>query len=60
MNIVMVSQALPYLPAQDGFRLYAANMLRTLSGRHRVDLISLMDDMLSRQNVTRKNETNQK
>jgi glycosyltransferase involved in cell wall biosynthesis len=44
MNIAFVTQALPYLPCRDGFRLYAANVLRSLARRHRVDLISLLRD----------------
>src|ERR1700687_1043520 len=44
MNLLFVTQALPYLPAQDGFRLYAANLLREFARRHRVDLISLLQE----------------
>lgn len=44
MNLLFVTQALPYLPAQDGFRLYAANLLREFGRRHRVDLISLLQE----------------
>lgn len=44
MNLLFVTQELPYLPAKDGFRLYAGNLLRELSRRHRVDLISLLQD----------------
>lgn len=44
MNLLFVTQALPYLPAQDGFRLYAANLLRELARRHRVDVISLLEE----------------
>jgi polysaccharide biosynthesis protein PslH len=42
MNIVFVTQALPYLPARDGFRLYAANLLRSLARHHDIDLASLL------------------
>ncbi|HVB97958.1 MAG TPA: glycosyltransferase family 4 protein [Candidatus Dormibacteraeota bacterium] len=44
MNICLVSQALPYLPSRGGFRLYGANLIRCLSKRHRVDLVSLLVD----------------
>lgn len=44
MNLLFVTQELPYLPARDGFRLYAGNILRELARRHRVDLISLLQD----------------
>lgn len=44
MNILMLSQALPYLPSRGGFRLYGANLIRQLSQRHRVDLVSLLVD----------------
>jgi len=44
MKIAFVTQALPYLPCQDGFRLYAANVLRCLARRHEVDLISFARD----------------
>jgi polysaccharide biosynthesis protein PslH len=42
MNIALVTQALPYLPCHDGFRLIGANLLRCLSRRHQVDLFSLL------------------
>jgi glycosyltransferase involved in cell wall biosynthesis len=42
MNIGVISQALPYLPSKGGFRLYGANLIRCLSRRHRVDLVSLL------------------
>ena len=44
MNIGMVTEELPYLPSAGGFRLYGANLIRGLSRRHRVDLISLVRD----------------
>src|ERR1700730_6075441 len=44
MRICMVSQALPYLPSRGGFRLYGANLMRHLSRRHSIDLISLLED----------------
>ncbi len=44
MNLCVFSQALPYLPCKDGFRLYGANLLKVFSQRHRVDLISLLED----------------
>jgi len=44
MNIGMVTEELPYLPSAGGFRLYGANLIRGLSRRHRVDLISLVQD----------------
>ena len=42
MNIVFVTQALPYLPCRDGFRLYGANLLRRLARRHQIHLISFL------------------
>lgn len=42
MRIGFVSQALPYLPSRGGFRLYGGNLLRCLSRRNQVDLISLL------------------
>jgi polysaccharide biosynthesis protein PslH len=42
VNIGFFSEALPYLPCREGFRIYAANILRTLSPRHQVDLLSLV------------------
>lgn len=44
MNIGLVSQALPYLPSRGGFRLYGGNLIRCLSRRHRIDLVSLLQD----------------
>ena len=44
MNICMISQALPYLPSRGGFRLYGGNLLRCLSRRHEIELISLLDE----------------
>lgn len=44
MNIAFVTQALPYLPSRDGFRLYAANLIRVLARRHRIDLITLFEE----------------
>lgn len=44
MNIGFVSEALPYLPSRGGFRLYGANLIRHLSRRHRIDLVSLLRD----------------
>lgn len=42
MRIAFVSQTFPYLPARDGFRIYGANLIRVLSVRHEVDLISIL------------------
>jgi len=42
MNIGFVSQALPYLPSRGGFRLYGANLIRVLSRRHQIHLVSLV------------------
>ncbi|SRR6266571_4066602 len=42
MNIGFVSQALPYLPCKDGFRLYGGNLIKHLSRRHRIDLVSVL------------------
>src|ERR1017187_9603900 len=44
MNIGFVTQALPYLPSRDGFRIYGANLIRCLSAKHRIDLVSLLED----------------
>lgn len=43
MNIGFVSQALPYLPAREGFRLYCANILKGLARSHRIDLVTLLE-----------------
>jgi glycosyltransferase involved in cell wall biosynthesis len=40
----MVSQAVPYLPCHDGFRLIPANLIRNLSDRHEIHLIALSSD----------------
>src|SRR5688572_32346188 len=42
MRIGLVSQALPYLPARGGFRLYGGNLIRHLSRRHEIHLVSLL------------------
>jgi glycosyltransferase involved in cell wall biosynthesis len=44
MRICFLSQALPYLPSRGGFRLYGANLMRHLSQRHNIELISLLED----------------
>lgn len=44
MNIVIVSQALPYLPSRGGFRLCGGNLIRQFSQRHSVDLISFLEE----------------
>ena len=44
MNIGFISEALPYLPCRGGFRLYGGNLLRHLSRRHTIDLVSLLQD----------------
>jgi len=44
MKICLVSEALPYLPSRGGFRLYGANLMRRLSERHSIDLISFLRD----------------
>jgi glycosyltransferase involved in cell wall biosynthesis len=44
VRIGLLSQALPYLPSRGGFRLYGANLMRWLSKRHEIDLISLLQD----------------
>lgn len=44
MKIGLMSHALPYLPSRGGFRLYGANLIRWLSKRHEIDLISLLQD----------------
>ena len=41
MRILLVSEMIPYLPSHDGFRLLPANLLRNLSDRHDIHLISL-------------------
>src|SRR4051794_35458254 len=42
MKIGVFTEFLPYLPARDGFRVYEANLLRELSHRHELHLISLV------------------
>src|SRR3990172_4601833 len=42
MIVSFVSQALPYLPSRGGFRLYGGNLIRHLSRRHEIHLISLL------------------
>jgi glycosyltransferase involved in cell wall biosynthesis len=42
VNIGLVSQALPYLPSRGGFRLYGGNLIRQLSRRHQIHLVSLL------------------
>ena len=44
MKIGFISEALPYLPSRGGFRLYGGNLIRLLSQRHTVDLISFLRD----------------
>lgn len=41
MRIGFLSEEVPYLPSRDGFRIHAANLIRCLSSRHAIDLISL-------------------
>ena len=42
MNIGWISQALPYLPSRGGFRLYGGNLIRQLSRRHQIHLVTLL------------------
>jgi glycosyltransferase involved in cell wall biosynthesis len=42
MRIGFVSEALPYLPCREGFRIYGANLIRCLAPRHRIDLAALL------------------
>jgi glycosyltransferase involved in cell wall biosynthesis len=42
MNVGWISDALPYLPSRGGFRLYGGNLIRGLSTRHRIDLVSFL------------------
>jgi glycosyltransferase involved in cell wall biosynthesis len=44
MRVLMVSEAVPYLPCHDGFRLIPANLIRNLSDRHEIHLIALSFD----------------
>jgi glycosyltransferase involved in cell wall biosynthesis len=44
MNIGWISDALPYLPSRGGFRLYGGNLIRVLSTRHRIDLVSFLHE----------------
>jgi len=44
MKIGFISEALPYLPSRGGFRLYGGNLIRLLSQRHSIDLISFLRD----------------
>jgi polysaccharide biosynthesis protein PslH len=41
MNIGFVTQEVPYLPARDGYRICAGNILKELSRTHHVDLVTL-------------------
>lgn len=43
MNIGFFSEALPYLPCREGFRIYAANILGALARRHRVHLVTFVN-----------------
>jgi len=42
MKIGLVSQALPYLPSRGGFRLYGGNLIRHLSRRHDIHLVTML------------------
>jgi glycosyltransferase involved in cell wall biosynthesis len=42
LNIGWISQALPYLPSRGGFRLGGGNLIKQLSRRHRIDLVSML------------------
>lgn len=42
MRIGWVSEALPYLPSRGGFRLYGGNLIKQLSKRHEVELVSFL------------------
>lgn len=42
MNIGFITEALPYVPSSGGFRLYAANLIRCLSRRHSIHLVSVL------------------
>ena len=44
MRIGWISSSLPYLPSAGGFRIAGANLIRRISRRHSVDLISLTRD----------------
>jgi glycosyltransferase involved in cell wall biosynthesis len=44
MRVLMVSEAVPYLPCHDGFRLIPANLIRNLSDRHEIHLIAPLHD----------------
>jgi polysaccharide biosynthesis protein PslH len=44
VNIGFISGAVPYLPSRGGYRLYGGNLIRMLSRRHRIDLVSLLRD----------------
>lgn len=44
MRLCFLSQTLPYLPSNGGFRLYGANLIRHLSQRHAVELVSLLEE----------------
>jgi glycosyltransferase involved in cell wall biosynthesis len=39
MRVLIVSEAVPYLPSHDGFRLIPANLIRNLFERHEIHLI---------------------
>jgi glycosyltransferase involved in cell wall biosynthesis len=42
VRIGWISDCLPYLPSRGGFRLYGGNLIRVLSARHRIDLLSFL------------------
>ena len=44
LSIGWVSMMFPYLPSRGGFRLYGGNLISQLAKRHRVDLISFLQD----------------
>lgn len=44
MNILFISEYLPYFPCYDGFRLIPYNILKELSKRHNFHLISFIND----------------
>ncbi|MGH7812733.1 MAG: glycosyltransferase [Candidatus Binataceae bacterium] len=43
MRILLISEAAPYLPCRDGFRLLLGSLIRELSARHEIHLIAMSD-----------------
>ncbi|MFX0196254.1 MAG: glycosyltransferase [Candidatus Hodarchaeota archaeon] len=51
MRILFVSQRFPYVPCTDGFRLIAFNLLKHLSIKHEIHLISFLESQNELQRI---------